>query len=482
MRYLLISILSILFFTACEDKGFGTEDVSYVPVITSGDSVKILSSTPKDIVAKKAYISIEFSSYMNLYSLNISNISLFKEDGSSVAIEVESIRNFLYIKPLSSLVDTKNYTLVIKKSIEDIMGNQLDRDYSHTFTCKADFWESVEAGSTHSMAMSKEGDIFIWGSNLHNQIIDVKEDYVELNSSVLSRSIPLGIIGLNGAKSYSAGGSFSSVVKSDTSLFTNGEYSLLNLKESNLSMISAGDNHVSYVKLDGTLWSWGENSNGQLGNLGIFAKLYPVQEYSRDNNWSVVSAGENFSIALKNDGTLWGWGDNSYGQIGDDLSKERRFPFQEVTAVTDWSSVSAGGKHSVMLKKDGTLWSFGDNTDGQLGDGTNIENSIAVQEQKGFLWRVATAGYNHSCAIKKDNTLWCWGSNRYGQLGINSTENQNIAVQVGSETTWKTVSAGNQFTLATKSDGTLWTWGYNAYYQLGLDKDATDKLVPVEVK
>jgi len=483
MKYLISILISLIFLSGCEDKGYGTQNIEYVPSITSSNKVQIIDLIPKDILAQKTYISLEFSSYMNINSLNISNISLVDENDVAVSIEVDAQRNFLYIKPLTSLVDTLKYTLSIKKSIEDILGNGLDRDYSRTFTCSSSFWQSVEAGDTHSMAKSMAGDIYIWGSNTKKQIIDFDDEEIEIDIKKTFRSIPLGLVGSNGTKDYSAGGESSSAVTKDDTLFSIGQFSLYSPDDINLSTISSGTDHISYVKSDGTLWSWGENDFGQLGDSFKFSKVIPVQEFSLDTTWTTVNNGKNFTLALKFDGTLWGWGDNSYGQIGDTVLNERRKPNQESTNATDWDKISAGGFHSAMIKTDGTLWSFGQNDYGQLGNSNYASSDLAVQENSSSLWLAVAAGYNHTCAIKNDSTLWCWGNNHFGQLGINNTSNSNIVLQEDTNATnWQSVSTGKEFTLATKSDGTLWAWGYNRDQQLGLDNNNTDVIVPTEVK
>lgn len=483
MKYLFALITSLFFLTGCEDKGYGTQDIDYVPFITSSENVRILSTTPEHNISQKAYISVEFSSYMTLSSLNSENITLVGSDASSIDILIDSNNNMLFIKPLSSLVNGVEYTLSIKKSIEDILGNGLDKDYSRTFLCVADFWQSVEAGDTHSMAKSKEGDIYVWGSNLNKQILDIEDGDIDINSTALARVIPNPIINSNGVLSYSAGASTSTAVTKSQTLFSIGQYNILNPQDTNLSTISSGFNHNSYIKEDGTLWSWGENDAGQLGNAGIFPQLSPTQEFSQDTNWSRISCGNNFTIALKNDGTLWGWGTNEFGQIGDNSSyNERRLPTQE-SSLQVWSSLSAGGLHSAMIKNDGTIWSFGNNDFGQLGNATTTSSKIPVAESSASIWQSVSAGYSHTCAIKSaDKSLWCWGRNYYGQLGNNTTTNSLIAVREDSNSTWVSVSAGKEFTLAVDVNGTLWSWGYNSNHQLGLDNNNTDVLVPTEVK
>jgi serine protease len=184
-----------------------------------------------------------------------------------------------------------------------------------------------------------------------------------------------------------------------------------------------------------------------------------------------ISAGYTHTIALKRDSTLWAWGDNDYGQLGDGSTTDRNAPVQIGTG-TDWVSVSAGSYHTVALKSDGTLWAWGQNAFGQLGDGSTTDRNAPVQIGTGTDWVSVSAGSYHTAALKSDGTLWAWGYNDYGQLGDGSTTRRNAPVQVGTGTEWASVSTGTPYyTVALKSDGTLWAWGY-INYGLGVGSES----------
>jgi len=245
--------------------------------------------------------------------------------------------------------------------------------------------------------------------------------------------------------------------------------------------ISGGYRHTAAIKSDGTLWCWGKNKYGQLGDGTTTNSALPVQESSKSTNWKSVSAGDSYTMAIKDDGTLWGWGYNGGGRLGDGTGAERHEPTQEKSASTNWKSVSAGGDHTVAIKEDGTLWAWGVNSSGQLGDGTNDERREPTQEKTlSTDWVLASAGYKHTVAIKDDGTLWAWGDNDEGQLGDGTREKKNEPTQESSASTdWRYVSAGKYHTIAIKSDGTLWAWGQNAYGQLG-DGSTTRREVPTQ--
>ena len=192
---------------------------------------------------------------------------------------------------------------------------------------------------------------------------------------------------------------------------------------------------------------------------------------------SQIEAGLYHSISLKSN-TLWAWGDNRYGQLGDGTTTNRWSPVQ-IGTDTNWISIAAGWMHTIALKSDGTIWAWGRNEYGQLGDGTTTNRSWPVQIGTDNYWVSIAAGGEHTIALKSDGTLWAWGFNGYGQLG-NGTENKWSPVQVGMDTNWISIAGGWCHTIALKSDGTLWAWGRNEYGQLG-DGTTTNRWWPVQI-
>ncbi|MBI5915682.1 MAG: T9SS type A sorting domain-containing protein, partial [Bacteroidetes bacterium] len=224
--------------------------------------------------------------------------------------------------------------------------------------------------------------------------------------------------------------------------------------------------HSLAIKTDGTLWAWGWNDSGQLGDGTFLDKNSPVK-IGTDNNWQIVAADGKHSLAIKMDGTLWAWGLNDFGQLGDGTPLDKNSPVK-IGAASNWQSVTAGERHSVAIKTDGTLWAWGFNNQGILGDGTSIPIIYSpVQIGTANNWESATAGVNNILAIKTDGTLWAWGNNTNGTLGDGTYVHKYSPVQIGTANNWESVAVGAVFTLAIKTDGTLWAWGNNNQGQLG---------------
>ena len=239
--------------------------------------------------------------------------------------------------------------------------------------------------------------------------------------------------------------------------------------------VASGPGHNLALKTDGTLWAWGRNNVGQVGNGSSLNVSAPVQIGS---GFADVEVGGSYwngghSLALKTDGTLWAWGQNEVGQLGDSTTTSRLRPVQ---IGSGFAGIAGGGAHSVAVKTDGTLWAWGSNDSGQLGDGTTTNRMAPVQIGTGFV--AVAAGEQHSLAKKSDGTLWAWGLNSNGQVGNGTTTNQLRPVQIG--TGYASIGAGVRQSFAARTDGTLWAWGRNSACYLG-DGTSTDRLTPLQI-
>lgn len=254
------------------------------------------------------------------------------------------------------------------------------------------------------------------------------------------------------------------------------------------NFVSGGRQNTFGIKADSTLWGWGDNTYGQLadGTFNNYAANLPQQiSPSKAHNWASVSVGQFHVVSRKTDGTLWAWGDNFSGQlgIGNSGNGTGLNITTQIGSFTDWKTVLAAGDRCIAIKTNGTLWSWGLNDHGQLGDGTYADKDVPIQIGTSSNWKsVSISGY-HTTALKTDGTLWTWGRNRVGQLGDGTIIDKNVPTQIGTANDWDTVCAGADHTLALKTDGTLWAWGYNYYGTLGDGTygDLTDKHSPIQI-
>jgi RHS repeat-associated protein len=260
---------------------------------------------------------------------------------------------------------------------------------------------------------------------------------------------------------------------------------LVSARRSGASTVAAGENHaLAALSGDGTVWAWGADRDGELGdgvniNDGSATdKSAPVQTLNL-TGVTAISAGNELSVARKSDGTAWAWGKNIGGSLGNGTTSSSSVPVR-VGSLTGVTAVAAGGSHGLAVKSDGTAWAWGYNFYGELGNGTNTNSSVPVRV--GTLTGVVAvaAGQSFSAALKSDGTVWAWGSNIDGQLGDHSTKNSNTPVQVKGLTGVTKIATGGFHGLALKSDGTVWGWGGNFYGQLGIG-NTTNQTTAVQV-
>ena len=241
------------------------------------------------------------------------------------------------------------------------------------------------------------------------------------------------------------------------------------------AVISAAGNSINNiaVKSNNTLWSWGGNASGQLGLGNVTSYSSPVQVGSltnwSSNQQSIVSL-NSACLAVKTDGTLWAWGFNFYGQLGLGTSGSSAYKSSpnQVGSLTNWNVVSNGSISSGAVKTDGTLWTWGGSNFYQLGLNNQTSYSSPVQVGSLTNWSSLNIQYTGTLALKTDGTIWSWGSNSAGQLGLGNITNYSSPKQVGSLTTWLNIGTGTYTGFAVSTSNALWAWGRNDYGQSGL--------------
>ena len=346
-------------------------------------------------------------------------------------------------------------------------------------------WKQVSAGNGFSAAIKTDGTLWTWGSGSNGRLG---------NAVTTNVSTPVTTFaGGTNWKQVSGGSTHTAAIKTDGTLWTwgnGGQGRLGNATTSdnistpittfaggtNWKQVSGGSTHTAAIKTDGTLWTWGLGSSGQLGNLVIAGNIStPVTTFAGGTNWKQVSVGNNHTLALRDTGgnkELFTWGNGSDGILGAaQIESIKSTPITTFAGGSSWKQVSAGNSHTAAIKTDGTLWTWGDGDNGRLGNANIINTMTPVTTfAGGNNWKQVSAGSNHTAAIKTDGTLWTWGNGGQGRLGNAVPTGTIISTPVttfAGGNNWKQVSAGSNHTAAIKTDGTLWTWGLGSSGQLG---------------
>jgi alpha-tubulin suppressor-like RCC1 family protein len=296
------------------------------------------------------------------------------------------------------------------------LGDTNDR-YVLTRVGNAKNWTTVANFGPHALGLKADGTIWSWGSNSNGQL---GLNSADTNPHPTPTQVGTGYVG-----------------------------------------VAVGLSHSLALKADGSLWTWGFNSNGQLGLGAVGDQYLPTQVTAVGNGWVAVAAGAFHSLGLKSDGSLYVWGANGLGQLGLGAVGDMKTPTQ-LAGV--WVAIAAGGFHSFGLKDDGSLYAWGQNDVGQLGIGNTSNQNTPQQVGIDHDWVAVSSGSQepdgfHSLGLKAGGSLWAWGNNADGQLGQGDTTNQPSPVRVGLDFNWVAVADGGGHSLGLKSDGSLWVWG-----------------------
>ncbi len=296
----------------------------------------------------------------------------------------------------------------------------------------------IASGSEHTCALSSAGAMVCWGANFSGQLGD---------GTYLKRSTPVNVSGLSGGVSVISAGSehtcaviaggvkcwganFSGQLGDGSNVNRNAPASVPRLPES-VTAIAAGSEHTCALTADGSIWCWGANFSGQLGDGTNVNRNTPVQVAGLSGVVSEIAAGSEHTCALTTGGTLACWGSNFSGQLGDGTTTKRNSP--EVIAsgpLRDVSRIAAGSEHTCAVIPGGVKC-WGANFSGQLGDGTHVNRSTPVSVS-GIAGGVSEllAGSSHTCALSRSGAMVCWGANFSGQLGDGTNRNRNTPVDV----------------------------------------------------
>jgi alpha-tubulin suppressor-like RCC1 family protein len=353
---------------------------------------------------------------------------------------------------------------------------------------------AIAAGSNHCLALSNS-QIYAWGDDEDGELGDGGSTEKNTPESIALTSTPMEIF---------AGDHTSYFLDEENTLYdwglnSTGQLGLGNTAASNtpetnyvfaLSVASFA-NHLIILGIDtttpfgdlGTLvYGCGDNSQGELDSTAASQADSPVVagfQNNYNNAYEALAGGQKHSLALDATGALWEWGNNSSGQLGDGTTTQELSP-EENPQWANLNRISAGALHSAGIDLFGDLWTWGDNTYGQLGNGTTTNSNWAAPIAVNLMKEVA-AGGTHTLALMDDGTVWAAGDNREGELGDGTATQRTTMVQVVGLTGIKAIAAGPEYSLALRDDGTVWAWGQNSYGQLG-SGSTTATMSPIQVE
>lgn len=296
----------------------------------------------------------------------------------------------------------------------------------------------VAVNGNFTFAAKTDGTLLAWGSNNFGQLGD---------GTTIARTMPATVTGIDATA---------------------------------IASIQAGSNFTIMLKSDGTVWSWGNNSAGALGD-GTTTNRYAPARVSVLSGVTAIAAGSSSAYALAADGTVWAWGDNYFGQIGNGSTATRTIPAPlPVSGLSGVTAIAAGGSHVLAQTADGSIWAWGYNALGQLGDGTTTNRAVPVRVSGLANATALLGGSFHSVALKSDGTVWTWGGNIFGELGDATNTNRSTPAAISTLGNVSAIASGSASVYALKSDGTVWSWGNNEVGQLG-DGTATHRSLPAQL-
>ena len=320
-------------------------------------------------------------------------------------------------------------------------------------------WTQVSAGGTHSVAIRANGTSWAWGQGANgrlnnnstaNQSSPVQDwngftDWVQVSAGASHTTLlrSNGTAWTAGGNNYGQLGSGTTFGRSIASLVVGGITDWV--------QVSAGGYHNVALRANGTAWCWGRGDSGRLGENNVLARSSPVSVVGGFTDWVQVSAGAGATTAaIRANGTAWCWGASQFGILGDGTTVSKSSPVSVVGGFTDWVQISTGGNHIVAIRANGTAWGWGGNLSGRLGDNTITSRSSPVSVVGGFTdWVQISAGGagGHTVAVRTNGTAWAWGYNVRGNLGDGTTTSRRSPVSViGGFTDWVEIKAGDNHT------------------------------------
>jgi alpha-tubulin suppressor-like RCC1 family protein len=349
-------------------------------------------------------------------------------------------------------------------------------------------WANVSAGDSHTCGVRSNGKLYCWGADYAGQVGDGSNDgdgapyprrigaFEDWSAVSAGGSHTCGI--RHGGKLYCWGGDYTGQIGNGNGYDSN----VISPKRigslEDWSNVSAGRLHTCGVRKNGKLYCWGMDINGQVGDGdGSSDKSAPVRIGTHED-WSTVDAGSDHTCGVRTNGKLYCWGWDNLGQVGDGNggSDTRVTAPRRIGTLEDWSKVSTGAIHSCGIRHGGKLYCWGNDGNGQIGDGGSDKDKSAPVRVGTFEdWSNVSAGIIHTCGIRTNGRLYCWGNDSKGQLGDGFLQHDGATGprRIGTFEDWSKVSAGAAHTCGVRKNGKLYCWGSDDEAQIGNGEDET---------
>ncbi|HSW59177.1 MAG TPA: hypothetical protein VLJ60_00145, partial [bacterium] len=422
-------------------------------------------------------------------------------------------KRILYRFPESWLINEESKAKETRMWIEDPEEIQEPQEKGLT---ELNPFLSISAGGQHTCSLDEKNSPICWGDNSQGQLGNylgvVTNSYpyfININGSLKDKKINIMKTGSNHAcvvaddkRIYCWGDGDSGKLGTGSigsSLYpVSVKYDGV-LKDKVIVDVSPGGDHTCAIDEDGKAYCWGRNTVGSLGTeTELQLVLEPVSVdmggVLKDRKIAEISSGSGHTCSVADDGGIYCWGLNDRGQLGDGnggtqggigggLGDHSKFPVKAETAEGKYIKVSAGASHTCILSEAGKIYCFGNNANGQLGDGTTEMRLTPVALNSDKVFKSVSAGFEHTCAVDDKDEAYCWGGNIVGQLGTGNKESSLIPVKVkyATETKIKSISCGHRHTCSVTTEGIVHCWGWNTDGQLG-NGTYEDSLTPKEIK
>lgn len=365
---------------------------------------------------------------------------------------------------------------VVLNDLSAIQASDSSEVYSsYKNTLLAEKITNISSGETHSLAIRSDGSVFIWGDNSSGQIAETAFSQISkpthstdvYNASKVFAGEDCSMAIMPDGKVKAWGNNSSNQIAGTAESYVFPPTTIPNLPT--IKSLCIGSEHVLALSTAGKITAWGTNTSGELG-IGTFSPTEFPAEISNNKSFISVSTGSNYSMALDSDGIVWAWGSNDFFQLGSGITSSS-IPLQ-VPGLSDITKISAGSTHCLALKSDGTLWAWGSNFSGEAGLATTtvfIPLPQQITALSGIRITSIATGKNHSLAVTSDGSVYAWGSNSEGKIGQPATPEKPALAPIPIQGLVKInqVIAGSDFSFAIANDGVVWGWGNNKLYQLG---------------